>query len=91
MISQEQLHVKIDSISKLISGVIPAGAKDVYIVAPNAISKISSNTNARVYGPFTKIPASLEADPEGKEIELYKFRTNTEMRELLKTMTEATQ
>jgi hypothetical protein len=90
MITQEQLRVKIDSLTQLTTGTIPAGAKDVYIIAPNANTKISTNINARVFGPFTKIPASLDADPDGKELELYKFRTNNEMRELIKTMEEAT-
>jgi len=89
-ITQEQLKVKIDSLTQLVNGTMPAGAKDVYIVAPNAVVKVSSNVNARVYGPFTKIPAQLEADPDGKELELYKLRTNNENRELIKTFTEKT-
>jgi hypothetical protein len=90
MITQEQLKVKIDSMTQLSQGNVPTGAKDVHIVLPNGVAKVSDNVNARVFGPFTKIPASLDADPDGKPLELYKFRTNNEMREVIKTMTEAT-
>jgi hypothetical protein len=90
MITQEQLKVKIDSMIQLSHGTVPSGAKDVHIIAPGGMAKISDNINARVFGPFTKIPASLDADPDGKPLELYKFRTNTEMREVIETMTKAT-
>ena len=57
---------------------------------PNQLVKISDNTDAKVFGPFTKIPGTIEADKDGKAPEIYKFYTNTELRELiekLKTMT----
>jgi len=90
MITQEQLKVKMDSLTELTRGIIPQGAKEVYIVAPNGVVKLSANINARVYGPFTKIPAQLDADPDGKPLELFKFRTNNEVRELIETFKKMT-
>ncbi len=82
-ITQEELKLKIDSLEQLTTGanVKPGGAN--FMIAPGVVTKVSANPNARVYGPFTKIPASLKPDPDGKELELFKFYTNTEMRELI--------
>lgn len=81
--TQEELKVKIDSLVKLTTGanVNPGGRN--YMIVPNQVIKVSSNMEAKIFGPFTKIPASIEADKDGKAPEIYKFYTNTEMRDLI--------
>lgn len=89
IITQERLKLIIDSLVKLTTGTnISAGNN--YMILPNQVSKISSNVNAKIYGPFTKIPSQLEADKDGNAPELYKFYTNTEMRELIAHLIEQT-
>jgi hypothetical protein len=83
IITQEELKAKIDSLTKLTKGenVSPSGRS--YMILPNQPKKISDNQDARVFGPFTKIPGTLEADKNGKAPEIYKFYTNNEMRDLI--------
>ena len=87
--TQEELKTKVDSLTKLTTGsnVSPGGHS--YIILPNQLVKISSNTEAKVFGPFTKIPGTLEAD-DGKTPELYKFYTNSEMRQLIANLKKMT-
>lgn len=80
-ISQEELKVKIDSLTKLTAGANVSSHN--YFILPKQLIKISPNIEAKVFGPFNKIPSTLEADKNGNAPELYKFYTNTEMRELI--------
>lgn len=81
--TQEELKGKIDSLIKLTTGAnISFGGRN-YFVLPGQLIKISPNMQAKVYGPFTKIPRSFEVDKNGGEPEIYKFYTNTEMRDLI--------
>jgi hypothetical protein len=89
-VSQEELKVKIDSLIKLTTGSNVSNANHNYIVLPNQLVKVSSNMEAQVFGPFTKIPGTLEADKDGKAPEIYKFYTNTEMRELIANLKKMT-
>ncbi|WP_018616132.1 hypothetical protein [Segetibacter koreensis] len=82
-ITQEELKKKIDSLTKLTTGANITPGSHNYMILPNQSKKISDNTGARVFGPFTKIPGTLEADKSGKAPEIYKFYTNSEMRELI--------
>ncbi|MBA4140503.1 MAG: hypothetical protein H0X70_08365 [Segetibacter sp.] len=88
-ITQEELKVKIDSLTQLTTGAnVKAGRS--YLILPNQLIKITDNKGAKVFGPFTKIPGSLDADEKGKAPELYKFYTNTEMRELIANLKKMT-
>ncbi|MEJ7829132.1 MAG: hypothetical protein WKF91_13070 [Segetibacter sp.] len=88
-ITQEELKVKIDSLTQLTTGAnLKAGQS--YLILPNQLIKITDNKGAKVFGPFTKIPGSLDADENGKAPELYKFFTNTEMRELIVNLKKMT-
>ncbi len=88
-ITQEELKVKIDSLTQLTTGAnVKAGRS--YLILPNQLIKITDNKGAKVFGPFTKIPGSLDADENGKAPELYKFYTNTEMRELIVNLKKMT-
>ncbi|MCW3113584.1 MAG: hypothetical protein JWR18_1980 [Segetibacter sp.] len=88
--TQEELKGKIDSLVKLTTGANVSFGGHNYFILPNQLIKISPNMEAKVYGPFTKIPRSIEADKDGKAPEMYKFYTNTEMRDLITKLTKNT-
>jgi hypothetical protein len=83
VITQEELKKNIDSLTKLTTGENISAAGHNYMILPNEVKKISANAAAKVFGPFTKIPATLEADKNGKAPEIYKFYTNGEIRQLI--------
>lgn len=89
-ITQEELKIKIDSLTKLTAGANISATGHNYMIAPNELKKISDNMNARLFGPFNKIPGTLETDKDGKAPEIYKFYTNTEMRELIANLKKMT-
>lgn len=90
VITQEELKRTIDSLQQLTTGAnVKAGGINSFIL-PNEIKKVSSNVDARVYGPFTGIPASIDPGKDGKDPELYKFYTNTQLRERIATLKKAT-
>lgn len=84
-ITQDELKMKIDSLTKLTAGTNVSPGHS-YFILPNQVVKITASTDAKVFGPFTKIPGTLEADKNGKAPELYKFYTNAEMRDLIATL-----
>lgn len=86
VITQEELKLKIDSLVKLTTGANVSAGGSNFMLPPGSVTKVSGNPNARIYGPFTKIPGSLKPDPDGKELELFKFYTNNEMRELIEKL-----
>ena len=90
VISQEELKKKIDSLTKLTTGANVSQAGHSYIILPGQIKKIADNIDVNVYGPFTKIPGTLEADKNGKAPEIYKFYTNGEMRQLISNLKKMT-
>jgi hypothetical protein len=90
VISQESLKAKIDSLQQLTAGTNVSAAKRNYLVAPNQIVKVSANSNARIYGPFRKVPDVIEPATDGKELEIYKFSTNNEVRETIEKLTKMT-
>jgi hypothetical protein len=81
--TQEELKIKIDSLIKLTAGANISAAGNNYIILPGELKKISDNTEAKVFGPFSKIPGTLESGKNGKAPEIYKFYTNSEMRDLI--------
>ncbi len=89
-ITQEELKVKIDSLIKLTTGANISAQNHNYLILPNQIIKVSSDKDAKVFGPFTKIPGSFEVDKNGKAPEIYKFYTNTEVRELIEKLKKNT-
>lgn len=90
MITQEELKRKIDSLTKLTAGANISSAGHNYIILSDQPKKISDNANAKVFGPFTQIPGTLEADKNGKAPEIYKFYTNSEMRDLIANLKKMT-
>jgi hypothetical protein len=89
-ITQEELKTKIDSLVQLTTGANISPQNRNFIVLPNQVVKVSANKKAKVFGPFTKIPGSLDADENGKAPEVFKFYTTTEMRELIANLKKQT-
>ena len=80
VISQENLKTRIDSLNQLMAGTNASATNKNFFIPPNQISKVTSNTNAQIIGPYKKVPGSFEG---GKEHEIYKFYTNKEMHEIV--------
>ncbi len=66
VMSQEDLKLKIDSLENLAVGK-NVDAVNNFFIKPNQVQKLSSNINARVYGPFKKIPGTIVAAPDNNE------------------------
>ena len=82
-ITQEELKIKIDSLTLLTKGDnVHLGGRNYFII-PGQIIKVSPNIEAKVFGPFTLISHKLEMDSGNNIPEIYKFYTNTEMRQLI--------
>jgi hypothetical protein len=88
--SQEELKVKIDSLTKLTTGANVSPESHNFFILPNQLAKVSGNIEAKVFGPFNKIPGTLEADKNGNAPEIYKFYTNVGMRELIANLKKMT-
>ena len=89
-ILQEELKGMIDSLNLLLTGANVKAENHNYMVLPNQSIKVSANPKAKVYGPFTKIPGTMDADENGKAPEIYKFYTNNEMREVIANLIKQT-
>ncbi len=85
VISQEALAQKVDSLYRLMAGTNVSAAARNYNIKPGELVKITDNGNAQVVGPFMRMPASFEG---GKELEIYKFYTNKELRETAEKLTK---
>jgi hypothetical protein len=90
VMTQEELRATIDSLERLTTGANIKEGGLTSIIYPNELKKISSDGDARVYGPFNNIPGAIEPGKDGKEPELYKFYTNTQMRERVTNLKKAT-
>lgn len=82
-ISQEILMERMDSLKQLMVGANVSEARKNNFLAPGQLKKISAMDNAILVGPYKGLPASLEADKEGKVPEVYKFVTNKDARETI--------
>jgi hypothetical protein len=76
--TQDQLQHIIDSVQQLMVGRNVSEANRNYFIAPGKLVKISAETKAKVFGPYTSIPGSFDA---GSVPEIYKFYTVPEERE----------
>jgi hypothetical protein len=86
-ISQDMLKRKLDSLVKLSAGQNISVANRNYFIAPGKIARISSDTRAKIFGPFTTIPGSFDA---GSVPEIYKFYSMTEIREIIANLEKMT-
>jgi len=79
-ISQEALKQKVDSLSKLVEGQNVSEANGNYFITPGKAVKITGETKAKVFGPFTKVSSSFDA---GSVPAIYKFYSIKEMHEII--------
>ena len=79
-ISEDELKASIDSLQKLIADQNVTEANKNYFIAPGKLVKITSNTDAKIFGPFNTIPGAFDA---GSVPELYKMYTISQVREIL--------
>jgi len=87
-ITQEDLKQKLDSLQKLLRGENVSTAGRNFFIVPGKIVKITNETNARIFGPYTTIPGSFDA---GSVPEVYKFYSIKEIREIVGNLTKMTQ
>jgi hypothetical protein len=84
-ITQEQLKLQLDSLNKLVAGAnISATAKN-YFIPPGKIAKITTLTQAKIFGPFTPVPSAFDA---GSVPEIYKFYDISEVHTIIDKLTE---
>ncbi len=83
-LTQDQLKENLDSLNKLVRNENVSAANKNYFIAPGKIVKLSENTRAKVFGPFTPVPSSFDA---GSVPEIYKFYNLSEMREIIDKLT----
>ncbi|HEV3412018.1 MAG TPA: hypothetical protein VG101_06040 [Puia sp.] len=79
-ITQDQLKKSIDSLQKLIQGLNVSETNRNYFIPPGKMVRITAETKAKIFGPFTSIPGSFDA---GSVPEIYKFYTVPEEREII--------
>jgi hypothetical protein len=79
-ITQDQLKKSIDSLQKLMHDQNVSEANRNYFIAPGKMARITAETKAKVFGPYTSIPGSFDA---GSVPEIYKFYTIPEEREVV--------
>ena len=90
VITQEELKLKIDSLTQLTKGDnVQFGGRN-YFILPGQIIKITPNIHAKIYGPFTLISNTIETDDNNTMPEIYKFYTNTEMHQLIEKFKKMT-
>jgi hypothetical protein len=86
-ISQDALKQKLDSLQKLVLDQNVSVANRNYFIVPGKMVKVTDNTRAKVFGPFTTIPGSFDA---GSVPEIYKFYTIKEVREIIDNLGKMT-
>jgi hypothetical protein len=79
-ITQDALKQKLDSLQKLTQGQNVSEANQNYFIVPGKASRLTTETKAKVFGPFTTIPGAFDA---GSVPAIYKFYSMKEMREII--------
>jgi uncharacterized cupredoxin-like copper-binding protein len=77
----------LDSLQKLVLDQNVSDANRNYFIAPGKMVKITAETKAQVFGPYTSIPGSFDA---GSVPEIYKFYSVPEVREIIGSLQNAT-
>lgn len=86
-ITQDALKQKLDSLQKLLTGANVSDAGRNFFILPGKIARITGETNAKIFGPFTTIPGGFDA---GSVPEIYKFYSIKEIREIVGNLTKMT-
>ena len=79
-ITQDALKQKLDSLQKMLLDQNVSEANKNYFIAPGKIAKITTELNAKIYGPYTSIPSGFDASAVP---ELYKFYSSKEIHEIV--------
>jgi hypothetical protein len=79
-ITQDALTQKLDSLKKLAADQNVSDANQNYFIVPGKIARITTETQAKVFGPFTTVPGGFDA---GSVPAIYKFYSMKEMREII--------
>jgi outer membrane lipoprotein-sorting protein len=79
-ITQDLLKKKIDSLQQLALDQNVSEANQNYFIAPRQAVRLTAETKAKVFGPFTTIPGGFDA---GSVPAIYKFYSMKEMREII--------
>jgi hypothetical protein len=79
-ITQDALKQKLDSLEKLVQGQNVSDANQNYFITPGKAVRLTTETKAKVFGPFTTIPGAFDA---GSVPAIYKFYSMKEMREII--------
>jgi hypothetical protein len=88
IISQDQLRRNIDSLNQMINGQNTNAANRTYFIPPNTATKITSNTDATIVGPYHRM-TSIEKNGD-KEPEVYRFYSVKEVRETIDKLQKLT-
>ncbi|HEY8733723.1 MAG TPA: hypothetical protein VIL90_04100, partial [Puia sp.] len=84
-ITQAELKSQLDSLNLLVKGANISPAAKNFFILPGKIEKISSFTNAKIFGPFSPVPSAFDA---GSVPEIYKFYNLSEENEIITKLTE---
>jgi hypothetical protein len=84
-ITQQELQLQLDSLNKLIKGENISAAAKNYFIPPGKVVKISSFTNAKIFGPYQPVPSAFDASSVP---EIYKFYSLSEEKEIIAKLTE---
>jgi hypothetical protein len=87
MITQDALTQKLDSLKKLVADQNVSDANQNYFIVPGKIVKVTPETQAKVFGPFTTVPGGFDA---GSVPAIYKFYSMREMREIIANLQKMT-
>jgi hypothetical protein len=86
-ITQDALTQKLDSLKKLVADQNVSDANQNYFILPGKMARITTETQAKVFGPFTTVPGGFDA---GSVPAIYKFYSMTEMREIIANLQKMT-
>jgi hypothetical protein len=84
-LTTDQLKYMVDSLYQLTGGLNVAPKNKNYFIPPGKILRITDNTKAKIFPPYTKIPAGFDASATP---EVYKFYTNREVREVIDNLSK---
>ena len=87
MITQDALTQKLDSLKKLVADQNVSDANQNYFIVPGKMAKITTETQSKVFGPFTTVPGGFDA---GSVPAIYKFYTMKEMHEIIANLQKMT-
>jgi hypothetical protein len=86
-ITQDALTQKLDSLKKLVADQNVSDANQNYFIEPGKMAKITTETQAKVFGPFTTVPGGFDA---GSVPAIYKFYSMKEMHEIIANLQKMT-